>query len=222
MADNGSPVDDLVRDGIADIKAGDKAAGRGKLEAAVKIDQYNEQAWFWLASVVESTDERRVCLNNVLLINPQNQRAAQMLSRIEGHAPPPQASTSADSFGFDDSGSASSGPNRQMLLIVGALVIVVMVAAIAFLALGSGGETPLPTAFVTDTPTATPDEAGTATAQASITPTATNFPHADACTAWRSLDEHARSNHHADSRATPAAAEQPAGAHHYAVRAGAG
>jgi hypothetical protein len=41
----------------------------------LEIDQYNEQAWLWLSAVVETPEEQRTCLDNVLTINPNSERA---------------------------------------------------------------------------------------------------------------------------------------------------
>lgn len=86
-------VDGMVREGINAYRAGKKEEARALLLRAVEIDQYNEQAWLWLSAVVESPEEQRTCLENVLTINPNNERARQgleMLSKKAG-APPPSA-----------------------------------------------------------------------------------------------------------------------------------
>jgi Tol biopolymer transport system component len=46
-------------------------------------DDSNEQAWLWFASVVDTVRERRICLENVLEINPNNQRARQALEKLQ-------------------------------------------------------------------------------------------------------------------------------------------
>lgn len=82
-------VDGMVREGISAYRAGRKDEARALLLRAVEIDQFNEQAWLWLSAVVESVDEQRTCLENVLTINPNNERAKQglqMLSQKSGSA----------------------------------------------------------------------------------------------------------------------------------------
>src|SRR5690606_38117347 len=73
---------ELMREGIEAARAGDKATARDRFEQVTELDENNEKAWFWLASVVESDEEKRVCLNNVLVINPDNERAQQILDRL--------------------------------------------------------------------------------------------------------------------------------------------
>ncbi len=88
-------VNRLLQEGIAAAKAGDKARARRLLIEATDLDQQNEQAWLWLSGVVDDLEEMRICLENVLTINPGNERARQGLtwiqSRLGPPAPPPPA-----------------------------------------------------------------------------------------------------------------------------------
>lgn len=71
-----------LRQGIAAARAGDAERAYELLLKVVEIDQYNEQAWLWLSSVVESDDDREVCLENVLAINPDNKVAKAGLEHL--------------------------------------------------------------------------------------------------------------------------------------------
>jgi tetratricopeptide (TPR) repeat protein len=85
-------VDGMVREGIAAYRAGRKDEARALLMRAVEIDEQNEQAWLWLSAVVDSVDEQKICLENVLAINPANERAKQGLSSLDQKsAPAPKA-----------------------------------------------------------------------------------------------------------------------------------
>jgi hypothetical protein len=64
------------------LKAGRKAEARRLLEAILVADQRNEQAWMWMSGVVERDDERVICLENVLSINPANERARNGLESL--------------------------------------------------------------------------------------------------------------------------------------------
>ncbi|MEO8607950.1 MAG: hypothetical protein ABI690_08720 [Chloroflexota bacterium] len=90
-------VDGMVREGISAYRAGRKDEARALLLRAVEIDQYNEQAWLWLSAVVESVEEQQTCLENVLTINPNNDRAKQGLTMLtqKAAAPPPTAKSAA-------------------------------------------------------------------------------------------------------------------------------
>ncbi|MDX2163462.1 MAG: tetratricopeptide repeat protein [bacterium] len=96
-------VEGMVREGIAAFKAGRKEEARALLSKAVDLDQFNEQAWMYLSGVVESPEDQRVCLENVLAINPMNERARKGLQYLEGQTvdfnkpkPPPAMPTSVE------------------------------------------------------------------------------------------------------------------------------
>lgn len=72
-------VDAMVRAGAEAYRAGNREEARLLLERAIELDQYNETAWLWLSAVVTSQEEQRTCLENVLVINPNNERAKQGL-----------------------------------------------------------------------------------------------------------------------------------------------
>lgn len=77
-------VEAMVREGINAVKAGNKEEGRALLMKAVELDPYNEEGWLWLSGVVESPDDQRTCLENVLSINPNNDRARQGVAYLSG------------------------------------------------------------------------------------------------------------------------------------------
>ncbi len=94
-------VDGMVREGISAYRAGRKVEARALLLRAVEIDQYNEEAWLWLSAVVESPEEQRTCLENVLTINPGSERAKQGLQMLSQKGSP-DVSPSAASSQADD------------------------------------------------------------------------------------------------------------------------
>ncbi len=80
-------VTDLLQQGITAAKAQRVDEARRTLMRVVELDDHNEQAWLWLSGVVESPDDRRVCLENVLTINPDNALAQSGLRWLNEHAP---------------------------------------------------------------------------------------------------------------------------------------
>jgi hypothetical protein len=84
-----SDIDRLFREGVAAIRAGDKASGREKLMEVVERDQMYEQAWLWLSAAVDTNEDRVVCLENVLTINPANEVARRGLEKLRRSASPP-------------------------------------------------------------------------------------------------------------------------------------
>jgi CheY-like chemotaxis protein len=66
---------DLVKQGVALARAGDKAQARPLLRQAVEHDPANESAWMWLASAAESPQESLTALEHVLALNPDHEQA---------------------------------------------------------------------------------------------------------------------------------------------------
>lgn len=88
-------VEAIVREGINAFKAGRREEARTFLMKAVELDQYNEQAWLWLSAAVDSVDDQRTCLENVLAINPDNARARNGLQVLAQQTPDPFAQFNA-------------------------------------------------------------------------------------------------------------------------------
>lgn len=74
----------LLLRGVRAARAGQKQRAREALEKVLRADRSNEIAWIYLASVVDTNKERRVCLQQVLKINPGNARAQDALNSIVG------------------------------------------------------------------------------------------------------------------------------------------
>jgi tetratricopeptide (TPR) repeat protein len=68
-------VADWLRKGIAAAKAGKRDEARKLLLRVVEANERSEQAWLWLSGVVDSDDDRLICLENVLALNPENVQA---------------------------------------------------------------------------------------------------------------------------------------------------
>ncbi|MBC7871969.1 MAG: hypothetical protein H7Y09_14080 [Chitinophagaceae bacterium] len=75
-------ADAMVREAIKAYRSNKKAEARTLLEKATELDQYNEQAWMWLSAVVDSPEDQKTCLENVLYINPDNANAKQGLRML--------------------------------------------------------------------------------------------------------------------------------------------
>ncbi len=74
----------LLKQGIEAAKQGNNATARRLLETVIAQDDSNELAWIWLASTVGTVRERRFCLEKVLQINPNNNRAREALNALVG------------------------------------------------------------------------------------------------------------------------------------------
>lgn len=156
QAEPDSQVNELLRQAIEAARAGQHAIARALLEQVVQLDERNEKGWFWLAAVANDLHEKRVCLGNVLVINPDNERARRLLERLENvvDAGPPPAEAS----------SAGRGPGRTSVYLAigtGIAAIVLLLAVIALVVSGGGGDdapasgsTPKPRAEIQTSPTA--------------------------------------------------------------------
>lgn len=84
-------IAELLRRGIAAARARREEEAREILTRVTDLDERNEQAWLWLSGVVASLEERRVCLENALSINPANFYAQAGLRWVNQQISPPSA-----------------------------------------------------------------------------------------------------------------------------------
>jgi hypothetical protein len=73
-------ADELVREGGAALRGGDRERARRLLAQAVRAEPRNEQAWLLLAGAVTDPEQRRSCLERVLRLNPEHQIARRALA----------------------------------------------------------------------------------------------------------------------------------------------
>jgi hypothetical protein len=70
-------------EGIASLRIGNKEEARRKLMQIINTDERNEAAWLYLSEAVESDEDREICLENALTINPTNERAETELKSLK-------------------------------------------------------------------------------------------------------------------------------------------
>lgn len=78
-----SDVDNLLRTGITAVKSKQYEQARELLMQVVELDKKNVLGWLWLSSVVEHPADKEACLENVLLLDPNNQIAHRGLRFIQ-------------------------------------------------------------------------------------------------------------------------------------------
>ena len=82
-------INQLLKTAIQAAKAGDREKANQLLMHIVEQDEKNETAWLWLSGTVKTKEDRQICLENVLTINPHNEIAKKGLKKL-GVAPPPK------------------------------------------------------------------------------------------------------------------------------------
>jgi hypothetical protein len=126
----GENVEKLIEQGKVALREGRRDEAQEFLIRATEIEERNADAWLWLASAVDDEEDQRLCVENVLQLEPDNAQAQQMLAELDrsGGAvsfdldtdftnQPPVSAPSlddpfGDTFGDDDfmtEGSSSGG-----------------------------------------------------------------------------------------------------------------
>ena len=72
-----SEAERMLRDGVRAAQEGKRTEARALLLRVTEADADSENAWLWLASISEYPEELLVFLNNVLRVNPENERALE-------------------------------------------------------------------------------------------------------------------------------------------------
>ena len=91
----------LLREGIDAARAGQKERARQLLQQVVETDETDLQAWLWLSSVVDEGADKRVCLENVLTLDPNHQAAQAGLAWLDRQTPPPASRNEAASPAYE-------------------------------------------------------------------------------------------------------------------------
>ncbi len=71
-----------LEEGIAAIDMGRRAEARELLMRVVTADEKNMQAWLWLSGVVTTLEDREVCLENALSLDPDNESIQRDLEAV--------------------------------------------------------------------------------------------------------------------------------------------
>jgi tetratricopeptide (TPR) repeat protein len=69
----------ILTEAIAAVRLGDRARARELLSKLLRSDSQNAEYWVWMSSVVDSSRERKYCLESALRIDPTNRAALRGL-----------------------------------------------------------------------------------------------------------------------------------------------
>lgn len=119
----------LFKQGKDAARAGNNATAHDLFRRAIEVDPYHEQVWLWLASVVETDEDRRVCFENVLELNPNNPTARRQLTMMDQAA--------MQQIAEHTRRQSKPKPRRMHRLRRGLLLVLIVASAVlAALALG--------------------------------------------------------------------------------------
>lgn len=80
--------DRLMRLGQVAHAQGDEKTAHDYWQQAAMLEPTNEQVWTALMWVIDNDEDRKVCLKNILTINPSNNQAQGMLDDLIGETQP--------------------------------------------------------------------------------------------------------------------------------------
>ncbi len=66
------------------LNRGDQAAAADILEEVISADDRNAEAWYLMAQALDGDEEKQICLENVLTIEPDHSRARAELDALTG------------------------------------------------------------------------------------------------------------------------------------------
>jgi tetratricopeptide (TPR) repeat protein len=77
------PSHEIVRQAIQLARAGRRTEARDLLLEVVEMDPRNETAWMWLSGLVDSLEDRMIACENVLTLNPANEKVRTYLAELQ-------------------------------------------------------------------------------------------------------------------------------------------
>ena len=176
-------MNDLLSQAKAALKEGRKAEARRLLVRLIQQDLRDEAAWLWLSGAVDRPEDRRRCLEQILLINPGNELARRGLTRLgfspEVKGPESIVDVSRERPGSEARALRTKWPiGRAVVFSIVVLAVAALVVAIAFTPLlgylsrlVAGGAGEVAPSVAQSTP-----QSGSATAASTAIPTWTPTP----------------------------------------------
>lgn len=76
-------IEEKLEQGIEAAQLGHKVEARNLLTEVVTADEDQIEAWLWLSQLVDSMNDKIVCLENVLTLEPHNQFAQEELANVK-------------------------------------------------------------------------------------------------------------------------------------------
>src|SRR5512145_2458027 len=74
---------EVLQRAIQAARAGSREQARDLLIDLVETDPKNEMAWMWLSGLVDSLEDKIIACENVLTINPSNEKVRLYLTQLQ-------------------------------------------------------------------------------------------------------------------------------------------
>lgn len=107
----------LMRLGQVAHAQGDNRTAHNYWQHAAMLEPDNEQVWTALMWVLDEVDDRKTCLINILIINPDNMNAKQLLDELIGDTQPRQETTIIADIDMN----APSGIDYVRIIVLGSI-----------------------------------------------------------------------------------------------------
>src|SRR5512139_1066591 len=86
-------IDDGLNSAWLALKNGERNRARSILADILRSNSKHELAWYWLATCVDSIQQKKDCLSRVVALNPNNLQAKAALAKLEHNVPMPDNKT---------------------------------------------------------------------------------------------------------------------------------
>lgn len=97
---------------IQALRAGDRETGRALLHELTQAEPLRPEGWLWLAAAQDDPIQKRVCLQQVLALDPGNQQAAAGLRALEQQTGSPTVQpTAATNLNVEPAATNTSAVN---------------------------------------------------------------------------------------------------------------
>src|SRR5512138_3913239 len=109
---------EVLQKAIQAARAGRRIEARDLLLELVEMEPHNEMAWMWLSGLVDSLEDRIIACENVLTINPGNEKVRSYLTGLQrqyGSIQPAKQSDEALSL-FDQAKACAEQKDRDRAL----------------------------------------------------------------------------------------------------------
>ena len=128
-------MDDLLQQGITAYKAGKREEARKIFITVVTQSPDSEQAWGWMNNVCDTDKEHVYCLNQLLHVNPNNEKAHHLLDQLLG-SPLSSTPSNTQTSPSSDVKARKKNPSftgTQLLVLLGLVVMIFLLFGVAIL-----------------------------------------------------------------------------------------